>query len=341
MAVFRQVHIKFWTDVMVLEEMTPEDKYFYLYLLTNPHTNQIGVYQLPKKIIGFELGYSIESVNSLVQRFEDHYKIIKYNKETREIALLNWGKYNLNRGGKPMEDLIKKELKEVKDISLVKEVIKKIQNESIKEFIYKLLDHCDEEVDEVEQVEPVDEEESLSEDVQPEVSNSIDNIIESYIPEEAIGESKSSSKNIDNTPVKNNDENHIKNNKPTKDKGIYFSIIQYLNQMAGTQFKPNTKKTQQLISARLKEGFTLEDFKIVINKKVKEWTNTEMDKYLRPETLFGTKFEGYLNQKEIIRINNTKNKSAFCNYPQRKYDGSDGGKTLAEIEEILNRKQKI
>ena len=75
-------------------------------------------------------------------------------------------------------------------------------------------------------------------------------------------------------------------------------IIDYLNISANTHYRHNIKKTQSLINARLNENFTLDDFKKVIDNKVSEWKNTKMEKYLRPETLFGTKFESYLNQKE-------------------------------------------
>jgi len=71
------------------EEMTPEDKYSYLYLLANPQTTQIGIYRLTKKQMAFDLGYSIESVHSLMDRFTLHYKVIRYNPETRELAIKN------------------------------------------------------------------------------------------------------------------------------------------------------------------------------------------------------------------------------------------------------------
>ena len=74
-------------------------------------------------------------------------------------------------------------------------------------------------------------------------------------------------------------------------------IIDYLNQAAGTKYKYGTRKTKDCIKARMNEGFTVEDFKIVINKKVKEWKGTKQEIYIRPETLFGNKFEGYLNQQ--------------------------------------------
>lgn len=77
----------------------------------------------------------------------------------------------------------------------------------------------------------------------------------------------------------------------------FSDIIDYLNQAAGTNYKHSSKKTRELIQARFKEGFTTDDFKTVIDKKCAEWVNDpKYSKYLRPETLFGTKFESYLNQ---------------------------------------------
>lgn len=78
----------------------------------------------------------------------------------------------------------------------------------------------------------------------------------------------------------------------------YQEIINYLNERLNSHYKVTTNKTQSQIRARFNEGFTLEDFKTVIDKKINEWYGTPMQKYLRPETLFGTKFEGYLNQED-------------------------------------------
>lgn len=97
----------------------------------------------------------------------------------------------------------------------------------------------------------------------------------------------------------------------------YQSIVQYLNQMAGTNYRHTTKKTQQLIKARFQEGFTEDNFKTVIDKKVREWVqDPRFSKYLRPETLFGTKFESYLNEKAGGRNEN------FSEQSTKKY--SDG-----------------
>jgi len=142
MAKYRHVQTSFWSDARVSEEMTPEDKYFYLYLMTNEHTNQIGVYQITRKQMAFELGYSIESAKALLDRFINHHELVVYNEETREVCILNWGKYNLNKGGKPIEDCIKKELKSIKDLSLVRLVLERTENTSLvqKVSVYAGLD---------------------------------------------------------------------------------------------------------------------------------------------------------------------------------------------------------
>jgi uncharacterized phage protein (TIGR02220 family) len=73
-------------------------------------------------------------------------------------------------------------------------------------------------------------------------------------------------------------------------------IIDYLNTKLGTKYRASTKATKDVIKARLKEKFTVEDFKTVIDKKTEQWKGTPMEEFLRPQTLFGTKFESYLNQ---------------------------------------------
>ncbi|MED4206180.1 DNA replication protein DnaD [Neobacillus mesonae] len=131
MVKFRMVRTNFWSNPIVLEEMTPEDKYFYLYLLTNPYTTQIGIYKITKKQMAFDLGYSIESVQSLMVRFIEHHKLIRYNPATRELAIRNWGKDNLDKCGKPVMDCILSELKEVEDRSLIRYVAELIRNQDV------------------------------------------------------------------------------------------------------------------------------------------------------------------------------------------------------------------
>jgi uncharacterized phage protein (TIGR02220 family)/predicted phage replisome organizer len=87
---------------------------------------------------------------------------------------------------------------------------------------------------------------------------------------------------------------------------VYKEIVNYLNDKAKTKYKPSTAKTKSHIKARLDEGFTLDDFKTVIDKKCAEWVGTEFEQYLRPETLFGTKFESYLNAKVVPKKDDNK-----------------------------------
>lgn len=96
----------------------------------------------------------------------------------------------------------------------------------------------------------------------------------------------------------NREENNTLSNN-TIDNNIYCQIVNYLNEKANKKFRSNISKTQRLIQARIKEKFTVEDFKKVIDKKVRQWEKDEkMAQYLRPETLFGSKFESYLNESE-------------------------------------------
>lgn len=97
-------------------------------------------------------------------------------------------------------------------------------------------------------------------------------------------------------------------------KNIYSVVIDFLNQKTGQNYKPSTKKTRDLIDARLNEKFKLEDFYKVIENKTFEWMGTEFEKYLRPETLFGTKFESYLNQKSKIKNNQESIYKDLSNY---------------------------
>lgn len=80
---------------------------------------------------------------------------------------------------------------------------------------------------------------------------------------------------------------------------ISKKIISHLNEKTGSKYRVNTKSTLKHINARLNDGYKLDDFIVVIDKKCKEWKNTEFEKHLCPDTLFGTKFEKYLNQKVI------------------------------------------
>lgn len=103
--------------------------------------------------------------------------------------------------------------------------------------------------------------------------------------------------NVTVTPGNAVDIDKEKEEETDKKKEIYIQVVSYLNEKAGTKYKASSSKTKTLVNARIRDGYDLEDFKTVIDKKCAEWLGTDYEKFLRPETLFGTKFEGYLNQK--------------------------------------------
>lgn len=81
----------------------------------------------------------------------------------------------------------------------------------------------------------------------------------------------------------------------------YKEIIEYLNTKTGKNYRDNVQKNKSLIKARWSEGYRLDDFKQVIDNTVTDWSGTKYAKYLRPETLFGTKFDSYLNQGKVVK----------------------------------------
>ncbi len=142
----RCISTGFWKDDKVLNDFSPEDKYFMLYLLTNPHTTQLGIYHLPLKVAAVELGYSIDAINVLLDRFENKYNIIRYSKDTNEVAIKNFLRYSIVSGGKPVMDCLEKEYDTVKDTSLIPYVLNhlntidtKYLNTTVVEFIKKYI----------------------------------------------------------------------------------------------------------------------------------------------------------------------------------------------------------
>lgn len=105
---------------------------------------------------------------------------------------------------------------------------------------------------------------------------------------------------VESLPVENRGQlnTNLSNTKESNThKEIYIAIVDYLNSKAGTHYRAASKATQQHINARLAEGFTIDDFKRVVDNMWTEWHGSEWEQYLRPSTLFSNKFENYLNRK--------------------------------------------
>lgn len=233
MAIYRSVHTTFWTDTKVADDFSPEDKYFMLYCLTNPYTNIIGCYEISIRQIANDLGYSRDSVESLLKRFKEHHKVIDYDFTTKELFIKNWHKYNWTNSPKLDQPLLN--------------AIECVKNDSFRNEIIDLY-------------------------------NSRDTVSIPYTYP------------TDTTDTITNTDTNTE---------TITEIITYLNSALGVKYRTSNKVTKAHINARLNEGYTLDDFKTVIDKKVNEWKGTEMEKFLRPQTLFGTKFENYL----IAKIN--------------------------------------
>lgn len=113
MAIYRNVHISFWSDPKVVDDFTPEDRYFYIYLITNPHTNLCGCYEVSMKQMSDELGYNKETIEKLIDRFHKVHGVLDYNKQTKEMLLYNWSKYNWTKSPK-LQASLSKEIPKVK-----------------------------------------------------------------------------------------------------------------------------------------------------------------------------------------------------------------------------------
>lgn len=147
MAAFRKISVTFWSDSFV-GELTPEQKYFYLYLMTNDKTTQCGIYETSIRKICFDTGYNSETIHKLLEFFEQKNKI-RFSKETNEIALLNWVKFNESNSPKVLA-CVEKELKQVKNRVLI-------------EYLYSMDTYPQEEEEkEKEQEEEYQEEEVLT-----------------------------------------------------------------------------------------------------------------------------------------------------------------------------------
>lgn len=118
----RIVDTDFWTDGKV-DEFSPEDKYFMMYLLTNPFSSLLGIYEISIKQAAFHLGYTQDTIHVLLDRFENKYHMILYSPETNEIAIKNFLRHTIIKGGKPIADCLWRDIRKVKNKALIDAVI--------------------------------------------------------------------------------------------------------------------------------------------------------------------------------------------------------------------------
>lgn len=141
MAVYRSVHLSFWTDNKVEDDFTPEDKYFYIYLLTNPQTNICGCYEISYSQMTRNTGYNKDTIIRLLERFENVHKIIKFDKNTKEVLILNWYKYNWSKSEKTLTGVenVAKHIKSEEFKKYVLDVVNCVRNDTpIMGYVYPI-----------------------------------------------------------------------------------------------------------------------------------------------------------------------------------------------------------
>jgi DNA-binding MarR family transcriptional regulator len=121
MAIYRSVHVSFWTDTKIAVEFTPRERYFYLYLLTNPHTSLAGCYEISVKQIAAETGIARAEAEKLLERLEKVHKVLEYDPDTREVFILRWHAYNWNRSPN-CRKAIEASLGEIKNASFAERI---------------------------------------------------------------------------------------------------------------------------------------------------------------------------------------------------------------------------
>lgn len=253
MALYRNIHLSFWQDTKVTDDFTPEDRYFYLYLLTNPHTNLCGCYEISIKQMANEMGYDVKKVDKLIERFSSIHNLIRYSQSERELLIFHWSKYNWTSSEKFRKPLLQE--------------IQNVKTDSFREYLLKMFN-----------------------------GENVKYGIDTVSGKEEYG--------MDTTDTVTDTDSDTVFYKKGSNLETIKEIVQYLNDRCGTRYRYQSSGTQEHINARLKEGYTVDDFKTVIDKKADEWIGTEQEKYLRPQTLFAGKFESYLNQKVTSKTHN-------------------------------------
>lgn len=122
MALCRPVPTDFWLNPKVNEEYSLDDKLLYIYLITNEHLQQLGIYKISKKIIAIELNMDSERLEKAFDDLENKFKIIKYSKETNEVAILDYYSFGILKGGKPVESCFDNLGRKVSDFYLLKDL---------------------------------------------------------------------------------------------------------------------------------------------------------------------------------------------------------------------------
>jgi len=271
-----------WKDEK-FPKLSDDTKLLFFYILTNPHRNILGCYFLPLPYAIFDIGWDLKRLDKGLQELLRK-GFINHDLGANILLIKNYLKYN------PLENpnQVKAAIKALTEIppngmdSDLHEIIKGLDKPLLKPLV-----------------------EGLAKRLPKPVTVTVTVAVTEDITVPIESEDKTEESNVINDEAKDEIIEEV-----VEEKSVYERVITYLNAKLGTNYRFTTKKTQESINARLNENFTADDFKTVIDKKTKEWKGSDMEQYLRPETLFGTKFESYLNQKIVIGKKDTFNAGA-------------------------------
>jgi len=262
---YKTIHETFWTDPK-LKKLSPINRYLFCYLITCPSAHFSGLFYLPEKLMSVETGIDDRGIGRGMDTLMDT-QICQYDDERDIVFVRKMLKYQIKDAN----------LTETQKQGLINHFNKLHKTPLIKDFL------------------------SVWSSLELKyIYTPIDTPMDTPI----LGVSK---KTVTvNVNVNDEKEKDCKEKgKQTEKVNIYNEVVEildYLNSQIKSSYKATTEKTQKTIQARMNEGFTVENFKTVIEKKAAQWLNDpEMVRYLRPETLFGTKFESYLNEQAVTK----------------------------------------
>lgn len=268
MARYRKIDPRMWGDEKFknLSRIQPSGQALWIYLLTGPHTiGPPGLYQCGEAGMAEALGWPLKGFR---ERFRELFRegLVEADFSARVILIKNAYRYDppdnpnvIKNWGKLFDEVPECRLK-IKYYHKLKEFLEPFGKEFQEAFRKGFRKGLA--IPEPEpEPEPLKEKEEVLQCRTTSLSSPVDNFSKKEIP--------------------------------------FEEIISYLNQKTDKKFNPSSRETRLYIHARWNAGFRLDDFKKVIDMKTAQWkTDPKMISYLRPETLFGTKFESYLNEKE-------------------------------------------
>jgi uncharacterized phage protein (TIGR02220 family) len=250
--------MSFWTDSKVVDDYTPEDRYFMLYAMTNNYTNIIGCYEISIKQMSNDLGYTKDVVENLLKRFQDIHKTIEYDFETKELLIKNWSKYNWNSSPKLDNPLYT--------------AIENVKSDKFHDILATIYNNRDSIIDNEDMV-SIPYRYGMDTTITITNTNTITNSI-------------------------TNSNNNTNTNKDDSLQFISEEIISRLNELTGSSFRSDGKATKDLIKNLLKEYTKEDILMVVEKMCYKWVNDKKMSEYLRPSTLFRrSNFENYYGMK--------------------------------------------